>query len=772
MKKRIFIFILLLLMAIPMMFLCSCGDEELDDGQLSVTLSSSGKKLKITVVPDSKLLNDHEKDDIYLFAVSPGGSFEDVFENDEPIAKKNASEKVNFKLPLVDKESGLSRLYHGFAAAFYDEDKDTYVLATSVAYVKNPEKLSDNSEDFPTAKSIKGICAEYDTDAVALGVSHVIIDIPIEDYILAEGAPFAESNTVGRTTVFIDGDALRKLDGRIKYYTDNGVNVYLRFMLKKSAEELPEGLKDLAYPGTAAGGTSYAVNMNDKNTAVAVAGLADLLAGRYAIEDGAYGHVCSFIAGVALNTPGETAPGVGSDAYFDGVVRFARTLYTALASHYENGRVYISVDHRWKTAGVGEADRTGHKFLTAFAESAKAAGDYPWGVAVMTQATSADPDRIWYDNSGDGDYLTPSNLEAIFDDFIDSSKNCFEGEERPVIVSGFAVENTGSADTEANQAASYAYAYYKAVDTGKIGAFIYSAQIDTDSSSAGLRYLTEEGIPGAEKEIYRVMKAIGTDTDIEELVEGTSVEDSDWETVYGRNNESVMSAILCDGRGKVESGDLEELLEDYRSSALFDFSQGNMNGFYCAGNGSYAGLTESGLKLSCVNPSPAEIGYIYKSGLTKSDFPDDSILIQLSEVKENCRVTLVLIQKNGKKTDVIYESTALDIKAGTPALLDFDISSFRDELIKGDIEMRISAVGEGGSPCGITVEKILTGKEKSNTVIVIILIVLASSALVAIVVLGVIWFRKHYKIEFERSPKKGKTSKKAKEKSNDAEFYE
>jgi len=196
MKKRALIFILLLLIAIPMLFLCSCGEEELDDGTLEVILNSNGKKLKVRVAPESSLLNDYEKESLYLFGFAPGESPEDGLEDKTPLGKKRADDEVKFKLPLVD-ENGISMLYYGFAGAFYNEDDETYVLATSIAYVQNPHEVAENNEDFPTAKSIKGISAEFDADSVALGVSHAVIDIPIERYILAGGSADAESHNYG-----------------------------------------------------------------------------------------------------------------------------------------------------------------------------------------------------------------------------------------------------------------------------------------------------------------------------------------------------------------------------------------------------------------------------------------------------------------------------------------------------------------------------------------------------------------------------------------------
>jgi len=779
MKKRALIFILLLLIAIPMLFLCSCGEEELDDGTLEVILNSNGKKLKVRVAPESSLLNDYEKESLYLFGFAPGESPEDGLEDKTPLGKKRADDEVKFKLPLVD-ENGISMLYYGFAGAFYNEDDETYVLATSIAYVQNPHEVAENNEDFPTAKSIKGISAEFDADSVALGVSHAVIDIPIERYILAGGSADAESHNFGRNTVFFDSEAVKALDGRMKYYKGKDITVYFRFTLNTSEEELPEGLKHLAYGGTLKGETSYAVNMSDGLTARSVAALADFLAERYTAEESEFGQVSAFIAGNGLNTPGDTAGGIGFDGYLDSARLFVRTLYTAIASHYENGRVYVTVDHLWKTSGGGSADRDGYGFLTEFSKKVKEAGDYPWGVAVETRATSADPDRIWYDNSGSGDYLTPSNLTAVCDDFLDSAKHRFGEEERRLIISGFSVSTTSADDTEKNQAASYAYAYYKAIDAESVDAFIYSSHVDTDVSTSGIRVRTDAGLPGRAREIYSVMKLITTDADIDDKIEDVIPSDSDWKSLYKKYSEEIVTETYLSGRGKVVNGVTDESLdEDYKSSALYSFADGSANGFSIVGNGSYMALTDGGLDITYANPSDAEIGYVYIDGLSKSDFGDDSLLIKLNHVSESCSVTLVLVQRNGDKADVIYESTSGSVQAGDTALVDFDISSFRDEVKKGEIELRLSAVGDAGLPCSLTVEKILTGKEKTNTAIVVILIILASCALVAIAVLFVLWFKKHYKIEFDRSPKekKSKKSKKVKkktkkEKKSDAEFHE
>jgi len=766
MKKRI---IFLLLIMIPVLLLASCNKNEIEEGMLSAELRSNGKNIKITVMPEDDVLDKYKREDLYIFSFAPGEDPSDGFSGRDPIAKKRIDSKVTFKVPLT--ENGESRLYHSFAAAVYDDATREFVMAAeSAAYITNPDKLSKNKTDFVKTRSIKGILAEYDTDAAALGASHIIIDVYVDDYILETGNSDALQYVFGKNTYFLDKSAVEKLDKRVSFHSGNGAAVYLRFLLKRSFEELPAGLSYLAYPDTKAGAERYSINMNDKKCAGAVAGFADFLAGRYCTEDSSFGTVSAFIAGYALNTPGKGAAGVTYDEYFGGAKLLLRTLYTAMASHYENGRVYVSIDHRWKASGVSELDSSGFKFLSELISDSESEGNFPWGVAVVTGSVSLDSDRIWYDDSDDGTYLTPSELGELTSDFLGDSDALYRGELRRVMVSGFAVSTTGSEKTEINQAASYAYAYYCAVATERIDAFVYSRQTDTETSSSGLRYVTDEGVPSAARKIYDVVKVIDTDEEIPSDIRRAISSDSGWKSLYSSYSEEVMKSLFRRGEGKsVKISGKEDPAERYKAEELFDFAMGDKYSFGTMGEGSYSGLTESGLKLSFKNESRADTGYIYKKGISNSEFKDDSVLVKLSDIGSNCYLKLVLVQDNGKKPDVIYESGEVAVAKGDIALIDFDISDFIDDIGKGDVEIRLYARDADGLPCELTVSSIMTGKEKTNTVLIVILIVLASAAVVTIAVLGVIWFRRNYEIRFDSSvkePKEKKEKKGKKDKKN------
>lgn len=768
MKKKI---VLLMLLIVSLMLVsCSCSGDELAPGEMSATLNSSGKKLTVEIMPDADLLEKYPKETLYLFGLEPGESAPSDLAGKTPLDEKKANDKVKFKLPL--EENGENRLYHYFVAAFYDSAAREYVLATDRGvYIKNPQVLADNKNDFPVSYSIKGINAKYDTDALALGVSHVIIDLPIEEYVLADGADDAFSYTFMKNTRFVDRKAIEKLDSRVKYFTSNGVAVYFRFTLKTAESALPDELKCLAYPGSTEGEAFYALNTRNEKGAELISGFADFIAERYCSheKDAPYGQAVAFIAGNALNTPGASVGTLEYSAYFEDAARLVRILYTAMASHFENGRVFVTVDHRWKAASGGTADSGGFKFLTEFATAAKKEGDYPWGVALATKATSTDTDRIWYDNSGDGSYLTPSNLGALTSIFLEDPKYLYGDETRNVIISDFAIELSATDSAELNQAASYAYAYYKAVATEKISAFFYSNQIDTEKSASGLRRVTEDKLPGSARQIYSIMKNIDTTEDISATVNRATSSDGGWTSVYAAYSETVMRKVSTSGNGKAVEGTKDAPPEDaYKASPLFSFVSGDMNGFSYAGNGTFAGVTDGGLLVRYANPSSAEPGYVYKTEIKKSEIKDDSLLICLGDLSESSDVTLTLIQKNGKNPDVIYESKVSGVPSGGAVLIDFDISEFRDELRSGKIELRISATGKAGLPVKVQITDILIGKAKTNTALIVILIILASVAIVTIGALGVMWFRKNYTIEIDRTPKKEK-KKTPKKQKNGAE---
>lgn len=756
MKRKIFIMIIFACVAV--LLLCGCANRELDPGTLDVMLDSKGGNLTITVAPKSDLIETYKGKKLYFFALDTGKSKCDLTK-ETPIASKNSGSTVSVSVPL--NENGISRLYYGFTAAFYDSATNKYVEAVSEpAYVSNPEVLSDNSTELQKSVSIKGLCAEYDTDAIELGISHVIIDIPLDRYILPVGKMNAVSYIYNSKSYYIDRAELEKLDGRIKYYTDNGVRVYLRFKLEKSHAELEGELKNIAYAATVEGAAEYAINLNNTVGAEYVAGFFDFISERYTREDRQYGLVSSFIAGNALNTPSSGAAGVSPEDYISGCSTLVRIMHIALTSHYENGRVYLSIDHNWKVSAGSSCDTSGYKFISSFDEKTKLGGDFAWGVAATVKAVSS-PDRVWYEGSGGGSYLTPESIGNLSNDLMMQTDKFYDGKIRDIIIANFDAVLT---DSEKNQAASYAYAYYKAIADGNVSAFFYSTQFDkTQDEKVGLRTAGLENQPGNTRQIYEMLRDIDTDTDINAKV-SPIIADARWNNLYSEYAKAVQVRKSCTGNSYAVDA------TTYDTSVLCDFSDGTLNSFSTVGLDSFAGLTRKNgvtvLEATLYRTTPASLSYISRKNLHAADFKGDNLLITLDVqsigmLSGAYNITVMLVQDSDNANDrIVYAATSPAVTAGKKTTLAFDISRFRSLAENRELELRISASSTDGTDCKLTLIEILTGKERTNTALIVILIILASVAVVAIVLLIVIWFKKNYRIEFSSKKNNGKDPKK------------
>ncbi len=763
MKKRLFI--LLLLTVFLVLLLASCAEAETVPNSVSVSVNKKGDELTVRVMPDPERLDAHKDSKLYLFALAPGQTDADLF-NLKPIAEADADEAVSFKIPLVEK--GISRLYHSFTAAFADSTTGGYTKAVSSSgYVANPEVLAENDADYTAGDTIKGLNVVYDNDAVALGIEHAVIEIALEDYLL--GTPNSESIAYifGGESFYLDKNAIERLDSRVLYYTKNDVNVYFRFVVGSGPEELSDRLRCLVESGAGKDAEYYPVNMRDERAAAYTVGLLDFMADRYTRKDGLYGLCANFIAGHALNSPGEGSV-AGREQNMISASAFVRSMYIAMASHYENGRVFVAVDNRWKsvTAG-GQSDSSSYNFLTDFAARAAAAGDYPWGIAMAVSATSAESDRIWYDDSGNGKYITPTNIDTVTGVDLLGQESMLWGEEpRHMIVSDFSVKLKDTELSTELQASSYAYAYYKFHAAGNIDAVIYSDQVDRAGVKSGLRSVDDQGVPGSARRAWFTLRDIDTDADINSLV-SQYIKENSWTELYAAN-----SAAVRVKKSRSGSAAVGVVADDYSPSPLFEFDNGTAMGFTAYGEGSWSGLTRMGedSSLEAYLPTLASgLSYVSRSGIKPSELSQNSLLITLclsappeAAPAYSYDVVLTLSQKNRGANDPVYRCEVDAVSPGVPVTLAFDIGAFREVMQDGDIELRLSAVGLDGSGCVMRIDSVMSGKVQKHTWLIVMLILLAVLALVGIVVLALLWYRKR---EYNAHPAKSRSASKIKESS-------
>lgn len=773
-RYRLTVIFAAVLMLAALTFLTSCSKGPVDPDTVRAELSSKDK-IKVTVCPDADLLERYRSEsELYLFALQPGQTLENANYAGGGVsflAKKKAADRLDFEFPLMLNGS-TSLLNCRFVGAFADSGSNKFVSATSFpAYISNPELLGEgNRSDIKAPSSIKGLAPAEDTDAIFLGVSHAVIDIKIDEYLTFDGNG-AESYIYNGRSYFVSPTAISALDKRVRLLTDNGVKVYFRFTLGKSEEELTGSLAFLACPETKKGSENYTINFASPEGAACAAGFFNYIAERYTDSSKGVGFCSDFIAGIGANTPSVNADcGNLGNRYFDAYYDLVRTLYTSLVSHCGNGQVYITIDHRLKKAGGTSPDMKGSEFLSEFASYSAAAGDFPWGIAANIKATSVDSDRIWYDDSGNGDYLTPSNLRALTVDIMPVEKMLFGGERRKFIVDGFSVPLSESKDPtadEINQAASYAYAYYCALETKSIDAFIYSSHIDSGKKKSGLFTADSEGKPlEARARIRTMMKYIDTDYPIDGLISG-AIEGGKWDSLYENNRDAaaVNRLTLSDAAGVVEKAVDKTVSEtvkvNYDASPLFDFtSAGDTLGFFAAGGQSYASLS-SGLFVSVSSSSPAQSVLLFNGSVNPSLVAGDSVIF-IMKLSSPAKLTLHLEQRRANGGIAIYESPVSAI-AGEQAYA-FDISEYRKAgLGKEPLALRltIEPTGDSSSAAELNISEIYSAKEYRNTVLIVILAVLGAAALIAVVTIFVIWFRKNYKIEIGNGKKRADGKKDA-----------
>ena len=696
MKKKLLFF--LILAAILIIF-ASCGEKP-EENHGIVTVNRSGDRLTCTFSPDKDLLDRYGRTDLYLFALPAGDSGADLSGRNY-IAKTRASKTVTYKISTV--ENGENRLYSGFTVAFLDGGK--YVPAIDApAFVGNPEILSKDKTAYPTAASMKGLVPDDATDAVALGVSHAVIRLPIEKYISLGGS--GASFTFSNYKFYINEENLAKLDKDIEIYSRENVTVYLEFTLTKSAEELGADMAFLAFPETKTGAVGYLPDLRNDRCAAAVAGFADFIAARYP-------SVFAFIAGRGANGFYKNANVGGDNGEFLRVyAAFARTLDTALRSHRVNGKLFVATDNCYKVSSGGMSSSA---FLEKLLKTVKSGGEFPFGVALSLRATSTDPDRVWFDDSGSGNYITPSNISKFMTSLLDTDAFLYNGEKRSVIVSDFSIKTTSDPSSEINQSASYYYAYCKAALTGRIDAFVYSShKADADAAL----YKTDES-GTAKRKIYDLLSTIDTDKKVPEEIKtalGAKAFDS-----LSSETEKIIK-VFSYSTGVAAPSDVEN----------YDAQKLNVSDIIVS-NGT-ATVAEDKISFNfniSENLSKPFAAFDVKSSKIKSD----TLILRDLTISQSAKVTLSM-----RGGGAVYESS-IDLAANTPTTAVFDISEFSSKVKNGTVNVRIAVSGDA-SEVSASMSEIMTGKVRSNLGLVIALAAILTVTVAAMAVLSIRYIRK------------------------------
>ncbi len=581
--------------------LFSCSSEPVTENRVTSVALEKGM-IRVEAGLTEGFLDGYTEKKVYLFELpSHYSSGKDLSELD-PVAESKPRASMSFELDSLD--GVRSRLFSSYLVAAYDPATRAYTPLTSPMSLSNPEAIAAYTPPAVSGEaSIKGLISDYPADALRLGVSHTVVDVPMEELILSDWQEDAVAYVFGGVTRYLDAEALEELDETVGVYTAAGIKVYLRFVLGNAVKEnAPLGL----YAPTDAAvsnAVDFAVDMSNALAAEIMEGFLDFMAERYASPVDGSLPVSAFIMGYRVNDArrhnymGENSLA----AYVTNYEKLVRVAHTAIKSHNPEGRVYVSLDSR-RTVGAEGAGWDVSAFLAAFREECALRGDYGWHVACELHA---DTSTLWEENpAADTTHYTVRNLNTLTD-LLDGDKyRTPDGEARRLLVSGFEIPavNAGGtpSDAEANlQAASYAYAYMTCVQNGRVEALIYSRHADpasdaSDTALCGLWTVSaktdgQDHLPREPRAIYNVFKVIDT-TESASLSSGlTQIMGASYTKLESAMAGKTSPVTLLKGTGKLQG--FEETHK--KATPLYTFGGGSLNGFESAGNLTYLELADA-----------------------------------------------------------------------------------------------------------------------------------------------------------------------------------
>lgn len=683
-KLKIFFCICLIIISALMLSSCSGKGDIADSNITSVELKGSGDKMEVKIQASftEDFVEEHKGEKIYLIAKDMTSSAESY----TPLAETRVKSSIKFEIPF--EENGKNHLNTAFVCAIIEGEGDArqFTPVTDERYIQNISKLGGGASR-PSASTIKGLATDNIGHASYLGVDHLLLEVRI-DKILLEGYEDGAVCLVDQgLTYYFDGEQIEYFDKTISEATASGVRVYLQFVLgtpDKKDEKQP--IDCLYFPAASSKATYYMPNLSEKATEGYLSALYSLFADRYS---GEHGVAIDYIIGKNVNVGGTWNNSGSCDAPEEYYLAWVRLAHNCLVSTVSNGRVYISLDNGWRAQSGGAL-----AYLNSFNTSAKATGNFDYGIALSYGEISGD--SVWASSDEHSTSLTPDSLSELgvilgTDDFK------FEDNQRSVIISDFALKNNkNSENNSTRRAASYAYTYYATQKYDFIDALIYSSY---ESDTWGL--LTSSGESTSLCDVFEICGSnrVGELSYMDSLVgnKWTALKSED-----GFNNVSVYY------------GAPTQNIKTSGAKRLFNFGLGKNYGFVPMGDAYYASLCEysntdgkTGTYLLC-NGGNENWRVFYSGDVQKSEIPSSKYIGITLNTESSGEEFVIIITGTSKKTKQQITYCAKAQATSSPTEYFFDISSFSDKLMSSsDISFAIcTPTSESQYAGGLSVYKV------------------------------------------------------------------
>jgi hypothetical protein len=470
-----------------------------------------------------------------VFELEPFQSREAVASAD---ARRLISDRPGTTLAIPRFDNGRDRIYSGFVVAQNNQPLG------AVRFVEDWRGVSKHVEDYPVAKSKKGLQVQMVDDAIALGVKHACLNLNIGGIAVLSPAP---------------GDLAWNMDGRVFHFSRHAVEATDRTVKQLSDAGVLVNLILLNYEGRDA--ALYKVLLHPRydkacpehlsafNTADAE-GLAwfkaaiEFLTDRYSTPGYPHGRVAGYIVGNEVNSHWVWS-NMGHVSMEDFARDYARTIrvcFTAVRKFSSSARIYLSLEHHWNIhyAALGENQSfAARPFLATFNSIAKSGGNFDWGLAFHPYPENLFDCRTWNDKTAtdqdDTPRITFKNIEMLPRFFRQpemrlasqqaaplSSPKAVElkpspGLPRHIILSEQGFHSKPTPESEQQQAAAYCYAWCKIRHLDGIDAFILHRHVD-HGAEGGLNLglwrrnpaSASPSEPLSRKPIYEVFKLADT----------------------------------------------------------------------------------------------------------------------------------------------------------------------------------------------------------------------------------------------------------------------